>query len=150
MKTRYCTKYFAKYLVFLATFRVISRKNDYLWDSVRPPWYSLHFPFLLSPIFASIISIPLFFLIWELLWRPWKMGQTGPFYASFFIYPWTVNNSSSIPSSFNLLGFSLAFRTVYTLSQNVKFQYSWNLHIQRYVYNVNNFVFCPSYIRMHS
>ena len=33
-KTRYITKYSAKYHVFPATFHVISRKSDYLWDSV--------------------------------------------------------------------------------------------------------------------
>ena len=33
-KTRYYTKYSALYLVFAATFHVISRKNDNFWDSV--------------------------------------------------------------------------------------------------------------------
>ena len=33
-KRIYCTKYSAQYLVFPATFRVISRKIDNLWDSV--------------------------------------------------------------------------------------------------------------------
>ena len=40
MKTRYHTKYSAKYLVFPPTFRAISRKIDYLWDSVRCRSYS--------------------------------------------------------------------------------------------------------------
>ena len=30
---RYYTKYSAKYLVFPTTFRVMSRKIDYLWDN---------------------------------------------------------------------------------------------------------------------
>ena len=32
--TGYYTIYSAQYLVFLATFRVISQKIDYFWDSV--------------------------------------------------------------------------------------------------------------------
>ena len=39
-KTRYYTKYSAKYLVFPATFRVICRKIDYLWDSASLELYN--------------------------------------------------------------------------------------------------------------
>ena len=41
-KTRYCMKYSAWYHVFPATFHVLSRKIDFLWDSEHYPFPEVH------------------------------------------------------------------------------------------------------------
>ena len=41
-KTRYCMKYSAWYHVFPATFHVLSRKIDFLWDSEHFPFPEVH------------------------------------------------------------------------------------------------------------
>ena len=71
-KTKYCKKYSAYYLVFPATFRVISLKIDYLWDSVL---FCIGVPYTSTPVLLKVLMYFICIYFRPQMHRGGKKGQ---------------------------------------------------------------------------